>query len=532
MRYEITSPDGKRFEVTAPDGASQHEVLAYAQAQFNAPKERPASALDGMSGVEKFLAGTGKGMKDVLRGAQQMFGAGDQAEINDARKRDAELTQTGPGFAGNIAGNVAALLPASFVPGANSVAGAAAIGGLSGLTQPTVEGESRLANTAMGAALGGGAQYGLGKIAGAAGQQFAKAKEAGALQASQNAVKDATLREAQAAGYKVPPSQAGAGVLPRVLEGISGKYKTNQAMAIGNQNVTDRLARQALGLADDAPLTRETMQVVRDKAFQSGYEPLANAGAVETDKLFQKSLDAIVKDYHGASRSFPGAVKNDVMERVDSLRTGAFDVGDGLSMIRVLREEANKAYAGGDKALGKATKKAANAIEDQIERALQAAGEDGAALLKNFRESRELMAKAHSVEKALVESGGKVNARVLGQALQRGKPLSGELKTIGAFANNFKDVSRVPESGWANPITVMDAFGTSLGGAAGMGMGAAALPAARIGSRALLSNPMVQKSMGPTYGPGWMGTMTPKMLEELRKRAAGGLLAPSILNAE
>jgi hypothetical protein len=31
MRYEITSPDGKRFEVNAPDGASHDDVLAYAQ---------------------------------------------------------------------------------------------------------------------------------------------------------------------------------------------------------------------------------------------------------------------------------------------------------------------------------------------------------------------------------------------------------------------------------------------------------------------------------------------------------------------
>lgn len=32
--YEVTSPDGRRFEVTAPEGATQEQVLAYAQANY------------------------------------------------------------------------------------------------------------------------------------------------------------------------------------------------------------------------------------------------------------------------------------------------------------------------------------------------------------------------------------------------------------------------------------------------------------------------------------------------------------------
>jgi uncharacterized protein (UPF0147 family) len=41
-RFEITAPDGRKFEVTAPEGATQDEVLAYAQANYQAapPKER------------------------------------------------------------------------------------------------------------------------------------------------------------------------------------------------------------------------------------------------------------------------------------------------------------------------------------------------------------------------------------------------------------------------------------------------------------------------------------------------------------
>lgn len=529
MRYEITAPDGRRFEVTAPEGATEQDVMAYAQKQFSrVDPDKPLDPTEGMSGTDRFLAGAGKGFVDIGRGVKQMLGMADQSEIDEARRLDAPLMKTGSGVAGNVLGTVAAAAPTMFVPGANSVGGAAAVGGVLNALQPTAEGESRLKNAALGAATGGMAQYGLGKIAGMAGKRLAGQEAAGAAQASQNSVRDATLRTAQEAGYVVPPSQGGAGFGSRILEGISGKFKTNQAAAIKNQNVTDRLARQALGLSDDAPITRETMQAVRDRAFQQGYEPVAKAGAIETDRAFQKALDRLVSDYQGAARSFPGAVKNDVMQRVDALRTGVMDMGDALKMTRILRDEANKAYVAGDTALGKATKGASKAIEDQIERALESAGKDGAEMLKAFRDARTLMAKAHSVEKALVEGGGKVNAKVLGAALQRGKPLSGELKTIGAFANNFKDVAGVPQSGFANPITALDAFGAA--GMAGMGAGplSIALPGARVASRAaILSKPYQQAFVNPSYGPGLLDQITPKMLEELEKRGLGGLLGAS-----
>jgi len=530
MRYEVTAPDGRKFEVTAPEGASEQEVLAYAKRQFSAVEpHKPVDPTEGMSGLDKFRAGMGKGFMDLYRGAKQIVGAESQSEIDEARRLDAPLMKTGAGVAGNITGSIAAAAPTMLIPGANSVGGAAAVGAALNALQPTSEDESRLKNAALGAGMGAGAQYGIGKLLGAAGSRLASKEAEGATLQAQNAVRDATLRSSQEAGYVVPPSSAGAGLGSRLLEGVSGKFKTNQAMGIKNQNVTDRLARKELGLADDAPLTTQTMQAVRDRAFQEGYEPLTRAGAIETDRTFQRSLDALVKDYQGASRSFPGAVKNDVMERVDSLRTGVMDIGDALSMTRVLRDEASKAYASGDKALGKATRGASKAIEDQIERALSAAGKDGREMLKSFRDARKLMAKAHSVEDALVAEGGVVNAKVLGAALQRGEPLSDNLRTIGAFANNFKDVAGVPQSGWASPITALDAFGTATMAGFGAGPMSVALPAARVGARnALLSDSYQKAFVHPSYGPGLLDQMTPKMLEELKKRGLGGLLGASI----
>jgi hypothetical protein len=536
MRYEVTSPDGKRFEVTAPDGATEDQIIAYAQQQFQqkaVSAHTPVRATDSMSPMERRLAGAGQAVTDMYTGVKQRLGLASQAEVDEKRKLDADLLATDEGQQGRLGGQVLTAGATAFIPGANSIAGAALMGGAMGAAQPTAEDESALRNTLEGAALGGAGQYGIGKLAKFAGDRLTSATAQGVSQQAKNSVRDATLAASQDAGYVLPPSTAGGGVASRVLEGISGKFKTNQAAAIKNQTVTDRLARQALGLADDAPLTRDTLQTVRDAAFQRGYEPLANAGAVETDKIFQTTLNGIVKDYQGAARSFPGARvqgmhgpgKPEVMQMVDGLRTGAFDVGDALAQTRILRDEANRAYASGDTALGKATKKAANAIEDQIERALQQAGKDGQEMLKEFRAARQLIAKTYSVEKALVEGGGQVNAKVLGAALQRGKPLSGELKTIGSFANNFKDVAGVPQSGRANPITALDAFGAA--GMAGMGAGpmSIALPAARIGARSLVLNPAFQKAaVRPSYGPGLLTKAGAPTLEELRRRGLGGLL--------
>lgn len=534
MKYEITSPDGRRFEVTAPDGASQGEVLAYAKSQWDRRKSEPKKLdpTDGMSGTDKFLAGMGKGMTDLGQGIGQRLGMVSEDQVAESRRLDAPLMNTGAGTAGKLTGDLTVLLPALAVPGANTVAGAALLGGASGLAQPTAQGESALQNAALGAAIGGGAQYGIGKLATAAGSRLASKQAAGDLAKAQNAPRDATLKEVQGAGYVVPPSESGAGLGSRILEGVSGKYKTNQAMGVKNQNVTDTLARRGVGLADDVPITREAMQDVRNAAYQKGYEPVTNAGTVPTSKAYEASLDTIKSNYQGAANSFPGAVKNEVSEFVDSLKVPQFDAGDAIKMTRVLRDQADAAYAQGNKAMGKASKEAASAIEDEIERHLSSLGKDGVAVLKEFRAARTLMAKTYNVERALQEGGGRVNAKVLGAALQKGKPLTDELRTIGLFANNFGDVAGMPKSGWASPITALDAFGAA--GMAGVGAGpmSVALPAARMGARSLISNPKYQSAfVHPSYGPNAAQRLTPKMLKELEEQGVGGLLG-SIYSAQ
>lgn len=157
--YKITAPDGQSYNVTAPDTASQDEVMAYAQRSFKMakqPKEPTYDPTDGMSGFDKFAAGMGKAVVDTGRGLGQMVGLVDRADIEESRKRDAALMGSSEAKWGNFAGNVATTIPLAFIPGANTVKGAALIGSAAGLAQPSASTGETLQNIALGAAAGGG----------------------------------------------------------------------------------------------------------------------------------------------------------------------------------------------------------------------------------------------------------------------------------------------------------------------------------------------------------------------------------------
>lgn len=144
-----------------PEGATKHQIATKAinaglatTADFGWDADSDPTA--GMSGFDKFRAGAGKAFVDAGRGVGQMLGLVDREDVQRSRERDAPLMATGSGKAGNIAGAVASTLPAAFIPGANTVAGASAIGAGLGLLQPSTSTKETFANIGLGGALGGG----------------------------------------------------------------------------------------------------------------------------------------------------------------------------------------------------------------------------------------------------------------------------------------------------------------------------------------------------------------------------------------
>jgi hypothetical protein len=512
---------------------------AAAQQIANDPITRGAQNFtDDMGFTQKLNAGTGKVFSDIGLALRQRMGMASRADAAEARALDAPLMKTGAGVAGNVLGNVALLAPATLIPGAQAVPAAATIGAITGYLQPSVSAKEDAVNTALGAAGGAAGQWVANKAAGSNAFQQAQANQT----VAKNAQKTAAAREANRAGYVVPPEDIGegGGTVSRVLSGFGGKIKTAQEASARNQSVTDRLARQEIGLNAGDALSADVLQTIRNQAADKGYAPLRQVGAVPTDQAYARALNSISGKYQGAARSFPGAAKNEVADLVDSLRVGQFDAGDALDMVKVLRERADKAYRSGDNGLGKAAKSAANALEDQIERHLQkanvpvfepvpraapptqganllperfpgtalstdvrpdaqmlrqVAGDENAAaeMLKQFREARALIAKTYSVQKGLNSQTGEVSAQALAKQLEKGRPLSGNLKTIGETASAFpkatQSLKEAPKS--FSPLDMAVALG---GGAAVNPMLLAWLgrPIAR---QALLSNPMQQSAL-------------------------------------
>lgn len=138
-----------------------------------------------MSGLERVHAGAGKAFYDMGNGIKQLldkpavaiesmmgdkmaasaakfFGtptakasaAITQNDINESKQIGAPLMRTKEGLGGNIAGNVTMALPVAFVPGANTLTGAALTGAGMGFMQPVAEGDSRAVNTGIGLAAG------------------------------------------------------------------------------------------------------------------------------------------------------------------------------------------------------------------------------------------------------------------------------------------------------------------------------------------------------------------------------------------
>jgi hypothetical protein len=130
-------------------------------------KEFAFDPMRDMTAGDRFLAGAGKGMTDIVRGIGQTVGMVNRADVAETRKRDAALMSTTGGTVGNVAGTVAALLPTAFIPGAATLPGAAAIGAGTGLLAPSTSTEETLRNTAF-ASMAGPAGVLLGRGVGAA----------------------------------------------------------------------------------------------------------------------------------------------------------------------------------------------------------------------------------------------------------------------------------------------------------------------------------------------------------------------------
>jgi hypothetical protein len=398
--------------------------------------------------------------------------------------------------------------------------GAAVGGATAGMVNP----EDAWFGALIGGALPGGVQA-MGRAGDLTRAAFGRGN------AAPNAEMLDTARRAMQNGYVIPPSMINPTFRNRTLESMSGKFETAQLASTKNQAVTDSLARKALGLADDAPLSQETMGTLRGQAGKV-YEQAKSAGTITADPAYFQALDDIASKYKTAAKDFPslgptnmhGKPIDVIGDMVEGLKVKQFDSSSAIDGIKVLRDTADKAFTTGDKTLGKAAKDAAKAMESAVERHLQQAGDPD--LYGAFKDARRLIAKTYTVEKALREGAGTVDARAVAREVQKGKPLSGELLQIGQFGNVFNKAAQPPSmigSPGVNTLKNSLALLTSGAGAAAMGPGGLAM-----GGLNYALPPVARSVMfSPRYQRGLLD-ITPGMLDEA---AQMGLLTQGAYHA-
>lgn len=477
-------------------------------AQLNAEQQQPQMPQQGLG------RGLGLGARAMFEGVNAMPQMAQNAGVEWRNLAEQGVNKHAPGLAqgiysmnrgiagampeGKIRDVVSAILPQDQGPAYESASETSRQSlNQIGLPEPQTFGEKALS-------------LGISGVTGAKlpAPQAASQAPAGFSRGSLPSVGEQTLRESQAAGYVVPPATARPTLGNRLMEGAAGKTNVAQAASARNQEVTNTLAKRALDLPDDAPLTLDTLGKIRAQAGKV-YEQVGKAGEIRPDSQYLDELASLGKSADDIAKDFPDAdvaATEKIGDLVNSLLRDKFDAKSALSYLKELRAQAsgNLSYQNSadpaKRALGMAQREAAASLEDLIGRHLASTGDAG--LASSFDAARRTIAKTYTVQSALNESTGNVAASALGGQLKKGKPLSGELEVAARFARAFpKAAKEVTES--FPGISPWDFGWGGIGSVVAGNPLPAAYPFARMGLRSyLLSQKGQQAATTPGLGQG------------------------------
>lgn len=464
--YDVEIPGKGTFRVDAPGELT--EAQAYRAAAGQAEVSAMADPTAGMSSFERGRAGFGKVFADLYRGGKQMLGMDTDAAAS--RRYDAPLMSTTAGQVGNLAGNVTAALPALFVPGANTYAGAALAGGVMGALQPTVGNESRGLNAALGAGLGVGGQ--------AAGSLVGRAIRP--VQTATTPARQALVQEAAARNIPLSAGQATGSrplqITESVMEDLPFTSGRQLAFRQGQREAFNRAVGSTFG-APESAITPEVAGAARQKLSET-FTDLARRNSLNlTDDVLAR-LGKIESD---ANRFGTGDISKAVSNRID----------DFLSRVDTQGKVSGTAYRRFDSALGRSMRSTSNgdlrfalgeirdvvrsAMDESISAADQAAWRGARQEYGNLMTVAPLAARSETGDvsgRTLLAAANAANS-----GAKFGKP--SELATLGRIGRAFV-ADQIPNSGTAQRQFYRDLL--TSGGRAGLGAGAGAGVAAATGN--------------------------------------------------
>jgi hypothetical protein len=448
-KYRVTSPSGETFEITAPDNANERDVMAYAQSQFSMQKRAAPVAPDpteGLSGTDRFLAGAGKAMTDMGRGARQIaakLGLGDssavQSEIDESRRLDSPLMRTGAGLAGNLAANVAMTMPAAAIPGVNTIMGAGALGGALGAAQPVASDESRLANTGFGAA------------GGAIGQAVAS-RLMRPVQTRISPEKAALAAKAEAAGIPLDAAQqTGSKALQSIDSALdsmpftAGKQASRKAT---QQQSFNRAALRTIGV--DAPkATPDVLESAR-RGLSDEFNRIAGQTTVKLDNDFLNALSKVDGKQASMVPSLRSAkVGSLVDDFLDLMGNGQIEGRAYQDMRSALSKQSKDAFGSGNSSLGQALKDIRGALDDAAGRSIPQAEKEA------WQSVRQKWGNLKVLEKVVGRASagaaeGDISPAALWSAVKQANPKqfvygSSELGDLARVGQSF--LKQMPSSG-------------------------------------------------------------------------------------
>lgn len=434
--------------------------------------DRAVNQYDERPGLKSLVTGEKPVSRDkYLRGqmdsALQQMGADPDSLGYGTGKLGAEIAGTS-GVGGVLAKGVQSVAPAvpfvqrlaealrtsgmSVGPGGNYVgnlltrifSGATTGGTSAALIDPNAPGLFGMSGPQTAAVISGAAPpviAGAGKVGQAIGRALSGPAQTPEMQAA--------VKTAQESGYVIPPTQAKPSLLNRITEGFAGKLTTAQNASAKNQPITNRLAAQEIGIPDGIPLNLEALDTVRAEAGKA-YSNISGLGKIDVSDL--KIPSGInVKSLTQKSQPAPGVYvttgTKKTVDAADLVESWKQANRDATAYYRAYARDANPETLAKAKNASKESAK----IDDFLSSMLDKIGKPE--LKKELNEARVLIAKTHTVEKALNPITGNVDAAKLAGELKKGKPLSGGLKKAGEFAGQFKTAVKVPENMGSLPQT-------------------------------------------------------------------------------
>lgn len=552
--FRITAPDGAEYEITAPDDATEEQVLAYAQSNYQgaqqpAPspdrsgmsmEERYAAAginprvdpTQGMSGLDKLLAGVGRSVVETGRGLQQLAGRRSDEQVAEDRRIDEPLLGTGMGMVGNIAGGAIQMMAP--VPGAaaarvGSIAGraapfvgAAGRGAAFSASQTVGEGESRAGNAAIGGALGAVGQ-GVASGAGALAQRARSALTPAVQSAIQNA---------RAAGIPLHLSQVTDSRFLKTLGSVANQLPfTGAARASRRQQEAFNRA-VARGFGEDAgSLTDDVLQAARQR-IGAIYDDVYSRNTV---KLDDAALNKLADLERSATRNLPAneaaVVRNQIEDIINATQNGAMP-GQMYQAFRTDRlmpmESGARTFQSG------LIREIRKVLDDAAERSV--GSKDAALLAQARRQWRNL----RTAEKALTQvsgAGGDVRPASLWPIVNQSKGSTPEMRELARIGQTvLKDP--IPNSGTPERQLIYRLLGLggagslagvsipALAGVAGVGAAVGRAMNSPLAARALgQGQPMNALARLVQPAPRVLPATTPAVAGALELDIAGGRVA-------